>query len=219
MIPPKEPLEPSICHIIGVAGGSGSGKTTFAHALQKYLGDDRCSILSQDHYYVDQSSQFTADGETVNFDHPSSLDLGLMVKHILSLRMGETIQVPIYDFKTHKRQNEFSSFISKPFVIVDGTLILHHRELRLHLDRCVFVQTSEELRYHRRLKRDVKERGRTPDGVQKQFFTQVKPMHDLYVEPSKEFADFIIEEDLSLDENIDLFVKTIQQNLIRSRHE
>lgn len=181
-------------HIIGVAGGSGSGKTHFAKELQKALGDHHCTILYQDNYYIDQSARFDGDGGSVNFDHPDSLDFSLLAKGLRGLKAGQTVDVPIYDFVTHSRKREVLVSAPKPVILVDGILILHSTEVRAVLDEAIFFDTPEELRFQRRLERDVVERGRTPEGVRKQFELQVRPMHDLFVEPSKSHAHTVIKE-------------------------
>jgi uridine kinase len=178
--------------LVGVSGGSGSGKTTFARDLAAALGPGSCAILSQDHYYIDQSAKFRGDGENVNFDHPEALDFILLAQHLADLKRGLAIQVPIYDFVTHKRLPETEGFSAVSVVILDGTLILSQPNIRQHFDHGVFVDAPENVRFERRLKRDVAERGRTPEGVLKQFNRQVKPMHDQFVEPSKAHATSII---------------------------
>src|SRR5690606_37607181 len=155
------------------AGGSGSGKTTLAEALNAALGE-RSAILYQDSYYIDQSHRFDGDGGSVNFDHPESLEFSLLARHLRELKAGTPVEVPCYDFATHKRQLATQSFKCCQVVIVDGTLLLSQREICAALDLAVFVDTREDLRYERRLARDVSERGRTPDGVLKQFTRQVK---------------------------------------------
>ncbi len=182
------------CYVLGVAGGSGSGKTYFVRSLVKALGAKSCTVLLQDNYYIDQSARFDFDGGSVNFDHPDSLDFALLAQHLGELKTGKFVDVPIYDFKTHSRQSAVLKTGPKKFVIVDGILILSQEKVRQHFNECVFVETGEELRYSRRLKRDVQTRGRTPEGVKSQFLNQVKPMHDQFVEPSKEFANVIISE-------------------------
>ncbi len=173
--------------IVGIAGGSGSGKTTLARELREILGD-RAAILYQDSYYIDQSHRFDGDGGSVNFDHPESLEFDLLAKHLDQLRQGQAIEVPQYDFATHTRLSSTTRFAPSEVVILDGTLLLSQPVIRERLDLCVFVDTAESLRFQRRLNRDVRERGRTEDGVRRQFEKQVKPMHDLFVEPSKEHA-------------------------------
>jgi uridine kinase len=189
---PAPPSARPAVRIIGVAGGSGSGKTTFARELHAALGPGVSAVLTQDHYYIDQSAVFRGDGENVNFDHPDSLDFSLLAKHLLELRAGRPIQVPIYDFATHTRLPQASLFLPVPVVIVDGILILSQALVRPQLDFSVFIAAPEQVRFDRRLERDVAERGRTPEGVRKQFDRQVKPMHDLFVEPSRRHADEVI---------------------------
>lgn len=196
--------------LIGVAGGSGSGKTYFAQALQLALGTDQCTIISQDNYYIDQSAKFDFDGGSVNFDHPNAIDFNLIEQHLKSLRHRQTIEVPIYDFKTHKRLPETLSIRPTPFVLIDGILILCMPFVRNLFDETVFVDTSEALRFERRMKRDIEERGRTREGVENQFFKQVKPMHDLFVEPTKTFATFVVREDDSFAKKLEEFKKQLR---------
>lgn len=185
--------------IVGIAGGSGSGKTTLAKLLQKKLGDE-AELLGQDHYYIDQSAHFTGDGESVNFDHPDAIDFSLLAHHLRSLKFQKSVHVPRYDFKTHRRLSEGVLFEPKPVVIVDGILILSQPDVKKCLDFSVFIDAPEAVRFERRLKRDVTERGRTAEGVKKQFERQVKPMHDQFVEPSKALADLVVSGVGSIDE-------------------
>lgn len=181
-------------HIIGVAGGSGSGKTHFAKELQKLLGEENCTILFQDNYYHDQSAKFDGDGGSVNFDHPSSLDFSLLAEGLRILKQGQPLNIPIYDFVTHSRKKETLLGMPKKVILVDGILILNSEEVRNELDEAIFFDTPEELRFERRLTRDVHERGRTPEGVRKQFELQVRPMHNEFVEPSKVHANVLISD-------------------------
>jgi len=181
-------------YIIGVAGGSGSGKTHFAKELQKNLGDEHCMILYQDNYYIDQSAQFDGDGGKVNFDHPNSLDFRLLAEGLRTLKAGNPIEIPLYDFVTHSRRKETLAAKPKKVILVDGILILHSEEVRLELDEAVFFDTPEPLRFQRRLERDVHERGRTPEGVRRQFELQVRPMHNQFVEPSKNHAQTLVKD-------------------------
>lgn len=184
--------------LIGVAGGSGSGKTYFAQALQKELGEDVCTIISQDNFYIDQSENFDFDGGSINFDHPDSIDFTLLTRLLTELKLGNAVEIPIYDFATHQRLSEVISLSPTPVIVVDGILIFHPPELRQIFDDLLFFHTPEDLRFQRRLERDVKERGRTPQGVHDQFYKQVKPMHDLFVEPSQVHANTIIKETVEI---------------------
>jgi uridine kinase len=176
--------------IIGVSGGSGSGKTTFATALVAKLAG-RAKLLYQDNYYIDQSDKFDFDGGSVNFDHPDSLEFSLIAEHLKMLRMGNSINVPIYDFSTHRRLDDVIIFHPPEILILDGILIFAAKELDHSMDLRVFIETPEILRYERRLKRDVEERGRQEQGVKAQFYGQVKPMHDQFVTPSKNSCHLI----------------------------
>ncbi len=178
--------------LVGVAGGSGSGKTYFTRALQARLGASLCEIVYQDNFYRDQSKRFDFDGGSVNFDHPDSIDFALLAEQMKELKTGKAVEIPIYDFKTHSRLENTLRVEPRPVVLVDGILIFHSEPLRALFDDLIFFDTPEELRFQRRLERDVKERGRTPEGVHSQFFKQVKPMHDLFVEPSKAHARTVV---------------------------
>jgi uridine kinase len=163
--------------LIGVAGGSGSGKTTFAEMLLQHFGSNNATILYQDSYYIDRSDAFTGDG-SLNFDHPDAIDWLLMFEQLSDLHAGKTIAVPMYDFVTHNRKPATITMQPKKYVIVD--------------DIKFYIDTNEAMRYQRRLLRDVEERGRTPEGVRIQYEASVRPMHDLFVEPSRVYADQII---------------------------
>jgi uridine kinase len=191
-----KPSEAAITpRIVGVCGGSGSGKTFFASALQKRMGSDRCDIVCQDSFYFDQSKNFDFDGGSVNFDHPDSIDFDRLSQCLLELKAGRPAQVPIYDFVTHSRKTETVRVAPKPLILVDGILIFHATQVRELFDDLFFFDTPESLRFERRLFRDVHERGRTEEGVRNQFFKQVKPMHDTYVEPSKVFAKVTVRDE------------------------
>lgn len=195
--------------LIALAGGSGSGKTTFAKKLRQYLGEHNASILGQDSYYHDQSSKFDKDGGAVNFDHPSALDFELMASHLKSLKEGKSVDVPFYDFPTHQRLKKVEVLNPTPFILVDGTLILSQEILRPLFDQKVFIDVDEKTRFERRLKRDVEERGRTAEGVKDQFFNQVAPMHNAYVLLGRDHADCLVSVF-----NFDLKIKEIADRYI-----
>ncbi len=178
--------------MLGVAGGSGSGKTFFARALRQALGSALCEIVYQDNFYIDQSARFDGDGGSVNFDHPDAIDFALLASCLTSLRSGTPTNIPVYDFVTHSRASIPLLVTPRPVLIVDGILIFHSPLVRALFDEMVFFDTPEDIRFARRLERDVKERGRKPEGVKTQFLNQVKPMHDQFVEPSKSFATRVV---------------------------
>ncbi len=181
-------------YILGVAGGSGSGKTYFARAVRDRLGESHSEIVYQDNFYIDQSKRFDFDGGSVNFDHPDAIDFSLLAECLEELKSGEATRIPIYDFVTHSRKVEKIHIEPKPVIIVDGILIFHAEPVRELFDDLVFFDTPENLRFQRRLERDVKERGREPEGVKNQFLKQVKPMHDQFVEPSKIYAHTVVRD-------------------------
>jgi uridine kinase len=186
--------KPNKPFILGVAGGSGSGKTHFARALRDHLSAESCEIVYQDNFYIDQSKKFDHDGGAVNFDHPDAIDFALLTEKIGELKRGSNATVPIYDFVTHSRKKETLPVRAAPVILVDGILIFHWRPLRELFDELVFFDAPEELRFQRRLERDVQERGRNPEGVRNQFFKQVKPMHDRFVEPCRAFAHTVVKD-------------------------
>ena len=178
--------------ILGLCGGSCSGKTTLARLLVLALGTDRCRLLRQDNYYKDQSARFDRDGGSVNFDHPDAIDFELLTQHLSELKQGKTIDLPMYDFVTHTRSPKREAFVPTEIVLVDGILILTQDPLVEVLDHSVYIECQSDLRLERRLARDTVERGRTREGVVAQFQSQVDPMHKQFVEPSKAKADLVI---------------------------
>jgi uridine kinase len=179
---------------IGVAGGSGSGKTTIVQTIIERVGADRVAHLQHDAYYCDQSGKAFEERVRVNYDHPDSLETALLIQHLRELRDGHAVAVPIYDFATHTRKTDTRRVESRPVILVDGILIFVDAALRALFDIKIFVDTDADLRFIRRLQRDVAERGRTTESVVQQYLATVRPMHLEFVEPSKRYADVIIPE-------------------------
>jgi len=180
--------------VIGIAGGSGSGKTTVAQEILQRVGPSRIAFLQHDSYYKDISGLPPTQRAEVNFDHPNSLETELLIYHIASLRDGKSIEVPIYDFSIHGRTDETFTVQPRRVILVEGILIFTEIALREMFDVKIFVDTDSDLRFIRRLERDITERGRTTESVIKQYQLTVRPMHLEFVEPSKRYADVIIPE-------------------------
>lgn len=179
---------------IGVAGGTGSGKTTVSTALLERVGAHRIAYLPHDAYYWNWDDLPREASGIVNFDHPNSLDTALMIEHIKQLQRGEPAEIPIYEFAYHKRSNRTERIEPQPIILVEGILIFAEPELRALCDVRIFVDTDADIRFIRRLNRDIAERGRTVDSVIAQYLATVRPMHLDFVEPSKRYADVIIPE-------------------------
>jgi len=177
--------------MIGIAGGTGSGKTTFALALQAAAGEDSV-IISQDSYYVANTHLSFEERLKINYDHPDAFEDQLLIEHLQKLRRGEPIEVPIYDFTAYVRTDRTIPIRPRRIVLVEGILVLANPELRSLFDLKVFVDTDPDVRLLRRLTRDVKERGRSLESVHHQYLSTVKPMHEAFVEPSKKYADLIV---------------------------
>jgi uridine kinase len=180
--------------VIGIAGGSGSGKTTVAQVILQRVGPDRISFLQHDAYYKDLSGLPPAQRAEVNFDHPNSLENELLTRHILQLIGGQPVEVPIYDFSTHSRTARTYTVQPRGVILVEGILIFTEAALRDLFNVKIFVDTDSDLRFIRRLERDISERGRTTESVVKQYLSTVRPMHLEFVESSKRYADVIIPE-------------------------
>lgn len=177
--------------IIGVAGGSGSGKTTVVREIVRALGPANVAVIHHDSYYRDRPQTLAPDG-SVNFDHPDALESDLLARHMATLLEGKAVEIPTYDFRTHHRTPETERVEPAPAIIVDGLLIFAEPALRDLMDIKVFVDADADQRLMRRLQRDIKERGRDLDSVLDQYRTTVRPMHLEFVEPSKRWADIII---------------------------
>ncbi len=178
--------------VFAVAGGTASGKTTVARAILDAVGASQIAYLPHDAYYKDRPKLSFEERTLLNYDHPNSLETKLMVKHIKALVAGKTVQAPVYDFTEHRRTEETVIVEPCPIILVDGILIFTRRKLRELMDIKVFVDTDPDIRFIRRLRRDMDERGRSLDSVIKQYLETVRPMHIKFVEPSKRYADVII---------------------------
>lgn len=179
---------------IGVAGGSGSGKTTVARVILDRIGADNIAYLPHDSYYRDLSALYREQRALINFDHPDSLDSDLFIEHIRTLQRHEPINVPIYDFATHTRTDQVRVVQPHRVILVEGILIFAEARLRELFDVRIFVDTDDDVRFIRRLQRDIAERGRTMESVINQWMQTVRPMHMEFVEPSKRYAHIIIPE-------------------------
>ena len=179
---------------IGVAGGTGSGKTTVSDAIVRRVGRDRIAVINQDRYYHDLSHIDESQRLHHNFDHPSAIEERLFVSHVERLKDGQPAPAPIYDFTRHVRLSEVEWMEPRPVILIEGILILAIPQLRELMDIKIFVDTDPDIRLIRRLQRDLEERGRTVDGVVTQYLATVRPMHLEFVEPSKRWADVIIPE-------------------------
>lgn len=181
-------------YVVGIAGGSGSGKTTIARALAEALGSESCALIEQDCYYRDLAHLPFEERVAVNFDHPDSIELPLLVEHVDALCAGTAIDKPRYDFENHVRDAASERTEPRPIVLVEGILVLVDSALRERMDLKLFVDTAADLRVMRRIRRDIEQRGRTFDQIRRQYYATVRPMHLAFVEPSKEHADVIIPE-------------------------
>jgi uridine kinase len=180
--------------IVGIAGGTGSGKTTVARSIYDRVGPERIEWISHDSYYRDFAGLPPEARHGINFDHPDSLETELLVSHLDELRRGRSIEVPLYDFASHSRLTATEIVKPKKVIIVEGILVLGEPELRKRIDIKLFVDTPPDIRFVRRLLRDTQSRGRTLESVVAQYLSTVRPMHEEFVEPSKRYADLIIPE-------------------------
>jgi uridine kinase len=199
--------------IIGIAGGTGSGKTTVARALQQELGKENVVLIAQDSYYTNLSELPLAERAKRNFDHPDAFENDLLLRHLQELKKGCSVAVPVYDFTQHTRSATTIEITPRPVIIVEGILIFADPELREAFDIKVFVDTDPDVRVLRRILRDLTERGRSLESVRKQYLETVKPMHEAFVEPSKRYADIIIPEGGHNTVAISLLISRIEREL------
>lgn len=180
--------------VIGIAGGTGSGKTTIARAIAKSLPQEHVAMLEHDWYYRDRPDLAPTERAQLNFDHPDSLETSLLCTHLRALREGKAVAVPGYDFVTHARKSETTRVEPKPVIIVEGILVFVEETLRELMNVKIFVDTDADIRLMRRIRRDIEQRGRTFQSIREQYYKTVRPMHLAFVEPSKRWADVLIPE-------------------------
>ncbi len=180
--------------VVGIAGGTGSGKTTVAHKLAAAMPTDRCVTIEHDAYYRDQAHLTPDERATINYDHPSSLESSLLAEHLQALRTNRAVELPVYDFATHTRRRETRRVEPARVIIVEGILVFTEAQLREQMDIKIFVDTDADIRLMRRIRRDLEQRGRTFQSIRDQYYATVRPMHLEYVEPTKRWADLIIPE-------------------------
>jgi len=200
--------------IIGIAGGTGSGKTTVVNQIIEELKNEEVDVISQDSYYQDTSHLSFEERKKINFDHPKSIDFDLLVSHLKELRAGNNIQQPVYSFKEHNRTGETVEIQPRKVIIVEGILILTHPDIREMFDIKIYVHADSDERLIRRLKRDIAERGRDLDEVLNRYQTTLKPMHQQFIEPTKEFADIIIPTNRYNTVAVDIVQTIIRQRLL-----
>lgn len=203
--------------IIGICGGTGSGKTTVANRILEAVSADEVAFIQQDSYYRDLDQMPLDYRRKVNFDHPDAIDNDLLVEHVRAIREGKAVDLPLYDFKHHQRLPETLRMEPKLITILEGILIFNEKRLLEEMDIKVFVDTPDDIRFIRRLRRDVAERGRTVESVIDQYLATVRPMHMQFVEPSKRLADVIIPEGGHNMVGIDLLSGKIRERLAHER--
>jgi uridine kinase len=191
--------------IVGIAGGTGSGKTTLTRKLRQELGE-QLAVIEHDHYYKDRSHLSSEEREGINYDEPDALDNDLLISDLLSLRQGRSVRCPRYDFATHTRRAESQLVAPAPVIAVEGILLLAVPELAACFDLSIFVDTSDDIRVLRRIRRDMVERGRSFDSIEEQYEATVRPMHLLHVEPSRRRAHLIIPEGGQNSQALDVIV-------------
>ncbi len=200
--------------IIGICGGTGSGKTTIARAIVESVGEGKVVLVEQDSYYRNLADMPLDERHQANFDHPDSLDSDMLVNHILRLKQGLDIEMPLYDFKTHTRSDEVEIIKPRPVVIVEGILIFAEPRVLSLLDVRIFVDTPDDIRLMRRLRRDITERGRTFERTLEQYERTIRPMHFEFVEPSKRHADIIIPEGGQFGVGVNFLCGLVREKLI-----
>ena len=195
--------------LIGIAGGTGSGKTSIANYLLKKFGSEQLIVIEQDSYYKNNSALSIDERNQQNFDHPDAIDIELFNKQLVSLLGGKSVEIPIYDFSIHNRRNQRQFVKPCRIIVIEGILTLYFQSLRKLMNIKVFVDTPDNIRFTRRLSRDVKERGRSIKSVTNQYEKTVKPMYDQFVKPSRDLADIIITDGVQNKEAIDALMSNI----------
>jgi uridine kinase len=199
--------------VVGIAGGTGSGKTTVAKTINAALPSDKVAMIEYDAYYRDRPDLQPEERAQLNFDHPDSLEADLLVEHLSLLKQGERVDLPIYDFKTHRRLQSSRPIDAAPVVIVEGILVFVDPRVRERLDMKIFVDTDADIRVFRRIRRDMEQRGRTFESIRDQYYRTVRPMHLQFVEPSKRWADLIIPEGGNNRVALDLIIAKLRSVL------
>jgi uridine kinase len=204
---------------IGVAGGTGSGKTTVTNQILERVGSKHIAYLPHDAYYKAFAHLSEEERHAINFDHPDSLETSLLIEHIKQLQQGNSVELPEYDFTSYSRRTETLTMLSQPIIMVEGILIFVERELRDLMDIKIFVDTDADIRFIRRLKRDIAERGRTAEMVIDQYLATVRPMHLRFVEPTRRYADVIVPEGGFNTVAVDMIADRIRNMLVRQTEE
>ena len=198
--------------MIGIAGGTGSGKTTLTKRLVEHFGDV-VTVVSHDNYYKRHDEMTYEERCLINYDEPAAFENELMAKHLEALRRGERVECPVYDYTVHNRSDETVTIVPKQVIIIEGILIFADEALRESMDIKIFVDTDADIRLCRRIKRDVNKRGRSMESVLNQYMQTVKPMHEKYVEPSKKYADLVVPEGGKNMVALDMLIGRIQRHL------
>jgi uridine kinase len=199
--------------VVGIAGGTGSGKTTVARTITAALPSESVVMIEYDAYYRDRPDLALEDRGQLNYDHPDALEADLLVEHLSALKAGKRVDIPIYDFKTHRRRTESRPIEPSPVVIVEGILVFVDPRIRERLDMKIFVDTDSDIRAFRRIRRDMEQRGRTFESIRDQYYRTVRPMHLQFVEPSKRWADLIIPEGGNNRVALDLIIAKLKSVL------
>ena len=204
--------QPGKTMVIGIAGGTGSGKTTVTRKIKEYFGDD-VSVIYHDNYYKRHDEMTYEERTKLNYDHPDAFDTGMMAEDLRRLRAGETVHCPVYDYSIHNRTDQTVEILPTKVVIAEGILIFHDPSLREQMDIKIFVDTDADTRILRRINRDVKKRGRTLESVISQYLTTVKPMHEQYVQPSRKYADIVMLEGGHNRVALDMIIRRIRSHV------